>query len=226
MVLAAALLLFFLLLFAPQWWAARTLRHYGRERPEIPGTGGELARHLLDRHGLDSVMVETAGEGGDHYDPEHRCVRLSPAVLTGKSLTAIAVAAHETGHALQHAQAWTPLRLRQGLIRLVQLSEKSGAVLLIALPFMTLLTRAPGIGAVLLLLGLGSLALPVLVHLITLPVELDASRRALAMLASGYVPEAELPALRRILNACALTYLAASLATLLNFWRWIRILRR
>jgi len=226
MILAIALILIVIVLLAPQWWASHTLKRYARERPEIPGTGGELARHLLDRHGLGSVTVEATTTGGDHYDPEKRSIHLSPMVLSGKSLTAIAVAAHETGHALQHAQAWPPLLLRQGLIRLVQLSEKAGAVLLITLPFMTMLTRAPGIGAILLILGLASLALPVLVHLVTLPVEVDASRRALAILASGYVPQRELPALRRILRACALTYLAASLATLLNFWRWIRILRR
>jgi Zn-dependent membrane protease YugP len=86
----------------PQLWVRRTLAKHGTERPDLPGTGGELARHLLDRHGLTDVKVD-ATQTGDHYNPETRTVHLSDPHLAGRSLSAVAVAAHEVGHAIQHA---------------------------------------------------------------------------------------------------------------------------
>ena len=154
-------------------------------------------------------------------------MRLSEAVYDGKSLTAVAVAAHEVGHAIQDELNYAPLKLRSRLVGLASVSERIGAMILVALPFITALTRIPAAGALMLVAGLAILLVPVIVHLITLPVEFDASfKRALPILALGYVPDEEMPAARRILTACALTYVAASLAALLNFWRWIYFLRR
>ena len=145
----------------------------------------------------------------------------------GKSLTAVVVAAHEVGHAIQDRLGYVPLKLRTRLVGLAALSERVGAIILVALPFITVLTRIPATGAVMLIIGLAILLVPVVVHLITLPVEFDASfKRALPILALGYVPDEEMPAARRILTACALTYIAASLSAILNFWRWIYFLRR
>ena len=212
--------------FGPQLWARYVLKRYGRQRDEIPGTGAELARHLLENAKLDAVSVERV-PAGDHYDPITKTVRLSEPIHDGKSLTAVVVAAHEVGHAIQDHIDYPMLRLRTRLVSLAAVAERIGAILLIALPFITALTRVPAAGALMLVVGLGVLLVPVIVHFVTLPVEFDASfNRALPILDMGYVPAAEMPAARRILTACALTYVAASLATLLNFWRWIRILRR
>ncbi|TDJ60533.1 MAG: zinc metallopeptidase [Proteobacteria bacterium] len=212
--------------FGPQLWAKHILKRHSRHRDEIPGTGGEFAVHLIENSKLDGVTVEKVSQG-DHYDPIEKVVRLSEAVYDGKSLTAVVVAAHEVGHAIQDKFDYAPLKFRTRLVRLSAVSERFGAIILIALPFMTALTRMPATGALMLVLGLSVLLIPVAVHLVTLPVEFDASfRRALPILALGYVPHDELPAARRILTACALTYVAASLAAVLNFWRWIYFLRR
>ena len=91
--------------FGPSLWVRAVVRHYGKERPEIPGTGAELAKHLVEKIGLDGVQIEMTEPGSDHYSPAERMVRLSPAVHDGKSLSAIAIAAHEVGHAVQHQSA-------------------------------------------------------------------------------------------------------------------------
>ena len=108
--------LFIALIFGPQFWIKWVMEKHAREQPEFPGTGGELARHLLDKAGLEDVKLERI-DGGDHYAPEERTVRLSQRNFDGKSVTAVAVAAHEVGHALQHQDNYAPLMLRQRLAR-------------------------------------------------------------------------------------------------------------
>jgi Zn-dependent membrane protease YugP len=213
------------IVFGPQLWAKHVLRTYSVHREDIPGSGGELARHLLAGAALDDVVVEET-ELGDHYDPNAKAVRLSKSVMDGKSLTAIATAAHEVGHAIQDHIGYGPLRLRSRLVNIGAVAERIGSTVLVALPFVIMLSPGP-LGPIMLVVGLAVLAIPVLIHAVTLPVEFDASfRRALPILAMGYVPEGELRAARRILLACALTYVAQALVTLLNFCRWIAILRR
>ncbi len=226
MIYLSVIAIIIVIVFVPQFWVKHVLKKYSQHREEIPGTGGELARHLLDRFDLEEVGVETTEEG-DHYDPRARVVRLSPEIMNGKSMTAVTVAAHEVGHALQHQSGYAPLLMRNRLAGFVMVAEKVGSGLLVALPIITAITKVPAIGLLMFLAGFSILGLPVMLHLLTLPVELDASyKRALPLLESGYVPEREMPAARRILTACALTYVSASLATLLNLWRWISILRR
>jgi Zn-dependent membrane protease YugP len=224
LILAVLLLL---VLFGPQWWAASVLRRHSKPRPDYPGSGGEFARHLLSQFQLDSVKVEGT-ELGDHYDPEARVVRLTPDKLNGKSLTAITVAAHEVGHAIQHHLGYGPLAWRSRLVRLAQTAEKTGSGVLMVLPVVALLTRSPAAGLVTFVVGLGSMAVSTIVHLVTLPVEWDASfGRAMPLLQAGrYLDSQDEKAARRILQACALTYLASSLASLLNVWRWFRLWRR
>jgi Zn-dependent membrane protease YugP len=224
------LLLFLLVLaiiFLPQLWVQQVLARHNRE-PErnFPGTGGELARHLLQRFGLEDVRVETT-EAGDHYDPQARCVRLTPDKFDGRTLTAITVAAHECGHALQHAAGETLFLLRTRLAVSAVWAARLGSFLIFAAPMLALLSRAPSPGLVSVLGGFLVLGFGVVVQLVTLPVELDASfRKALPVLESGYLEPQQVPAARRILRAAALTYVAASLASLLNFWRWMAVLRR
>ncbi|MGF1547581.1 MAG: zinc metallopeptidase [Thiotrichales bacterium] len=220
-------LLLALLVFAPQWWARYTFRRYATPRPNITGTGGELARHLLDRFGMAEVKVETTQPGGDHYDPRTRTVRLSPDNHDQRSLTAVAVAAHEVGHAIQHHLDDPRLALRTRMVTLAQSAQQLGAAAMVVLPFAVAITRAPGLGVLMFLLGLFSMGMATVVHFITLPVEVDASfNKALPILREGYIGPEDEVAVRRILRAAAYTYVAASLASLLNIGRWIAMLRR
>lgn len=219
-------LLVFCVVFGPQWWAKYVLRKYSSERPDFPGTGGELAQHFIERFGIEGVTVEKT-DAGDHYNPTSRVVALSPDVFAGKSLTAVTVATHEVGHAIQHHINYQPLMWRTRLVRSTWVLEKLGSFLLVAMPFVAILTRIPSVGILMFVAGVLTLGTGVIVHLITLPVEFDASfKRALPLLEQGYVGKRDQQAARKILLACALTYVSASLAGLLNLWRWIAILRR
>ncbi|MEO5342963.1 MAG: zinc metallopeptidase [Gammaproteobacteria bacterium SHHR-1] len=217
-----------LLILGPQLWVRWVLNRYNqRPEPNFPGSGGELARHLLGRFQLDQVAVEVT-DRGDHYDPASKAVRLSADNLSGRTLTAIATAAHEVGHALQDAAGYTPFRLRQRLVTLALLAQQLGSFMLFIAPLLAVLSRAPVVG---LLTALGALLVMtanLAVHLLTLPVELNASfQRALPMLLQGnYISPQQEPAVRSILRACALSYVAAAAANLLNFWYWMRLLRR
>lgn len=221
------LLLILALVFGPQWWAQWTFRRYSRERNDIPGSGAELAHHLLHKMNIQDVTVEQTDKG-DHYDPDQRVVRLSPDNHNGHSLTAIAVAAHEVGHAIQHHRQEKLLETRTRLIRSAQNAQRLGAVLMFATPLLTALTHVPQSGLLLVLAGLISMGMATLIHLVTLPVEWDASfNKALPLLTHGrYISQRDEKAVRQILRAAASTYLAASLASLLNLARWLTFLRR
>ena len=228
MVIVALLALTILLvvLLGPQWWVRHVLERHGVERPDLPGTGGELARHLLDAAGLHGVKVELTGDG-DHYDPEGLAVRLLPQHHDGRSVAAVAVAAHEVSHALQHARGERAFALRFGLVKkLVWVDRVASGILLLA-PVVFLLVKAPVLVALQIVAGLLLLGIRVVVHIVTLPVELDASfTKALPVIARGrYLAVPDLPAARSVLLAAALTYVAAALATLLDVARWFRILR-
>lgn len=216
-----------LLIFAPQWWVQRVLAQYHREdEPNFPGSGGELARHLLDRFGLQDVKVELT-DSGDHYDPMARAVRLTPDKLDGRTLTAITVAAHECGHALQHAVEQPSFMWRTRLAVAAMWAGRIGSMLLFAAPLLVLATRMPAPGLVTALGAFLVMGFGVVVQLITLPVELDASfNKAMPLLRDGYLEDHQVRGAQRILQAAAWTYVAASLAGLLNFWRWLAVLRR
>jgi Zn-dependent membrane protease YugP len=213
----------------PGFWVRQVLRKYSQpaDRYRQQGTGAELARHLLDRFNLPDVGVEET-QAGDHYDPQARRVRLSAANYRGHSLTAITVAAHEVGHAIQHARGEVLFDYRQRLVRAAMTGERIGGLLLLAAPIVLVITRVPQAGLLVLLIAVGSMAVGTLVHLVTLPVELDASfNKALPILREGdYLHDGDLPHARRILKAAALTYVAGSLASLLNLGRWLMVLRR
>lgn len=220
-------LLLFLLLFGPQYWARYTFRKYAKPLDRIEGTGGELARHLLDRFDMQDVGVEKTQPGGDHYDPETRMVRLSPDNYDQKSLTAVAVAAHEVGHAIQHHRNESKLAWRTRLIKATQKAQRIGAGAMLVFPMVMIVTRAPSAGLIMLLIGLLSMGSAAVVHLVTLPVELDASfGKAMPILKEGYISEQDEAAVNKVLKAAAWTYVAASLASLLNVGRWVALLRR
>jgi len=228
MLLAAILIISVIVFFGPQLWAGYILKRYSTQIDEFPGTGGELAIHLVEKFQLPDINVEKSEQQSDHYDPEHKAIRLAENIHDGKSMTAIVVSAHEVGHAIQHATGYRPFFLRWHLAKFIRYTEKFASILLVVFPVAALLTRSPAVGVLMFLVGAGTLLLPVIFHLITLPVELDASfNRALPILAAGkYIPESGIPVAKQILRAAALTYVAASLASVFNFYRWIAILRR
>ncbi|VAW50048.1 probable metal-dependent peptidase [hydrothermal vent metagenome] len=216
-----------IVIFGPQLWAKRTFKKYSAELSDIPGTGGELARHLIERYKLTGVLVEET-DHGDHYDPEAKTVRLSPANFNGKSLTAVAVAAHEVGHAIQDKQNSPLLENRSKWLELAQLTDKLASLVMVVMPFLALFSKSPMLTGLIILLAVGSMLVTTIVHLITLPVELDASfKKALPILKQGeYIQPEQERAVKSILTAAAYTYVAASLASMLNLARWFAIFRR
>ena len=215
------------IVFLPGIWVQHVLSKYAEPAERYAGNGAQLARFLLDKQGMQSVKVEETKDG-DHYDPNAKAVRLTPDKYSGHSLTAITVAAHEVGHAIQDNEGYKPLRYRSHLVKATQKFEKLGAAILMISPFMAAITRVPGIGILMFLGGLMTLGTSTLVHLVTLPTEFDASfNRALPLLEKENVlKKADKRHARRLLKAAAFTYVSASLMSLLNIARWFAILRR
>ncbi len=178
-------------------------------------TGADAARRILDSHGLQHVGIEhIRGHLTDHYDPRANVIRLSDAVYGSVSAAAIGVAAHEAGHAVQHAEGYFPLRVRAAAIP----ATRFGSMLSIPLFFIGLILASPA----LLLIGIGLYSLVAFFQLITLPVEFNASSRAIRVLrSSGMLSEEELSASKKVLTAAALTYVAALLTSLLTLLRLV-----
>ena len=210
----------------PQIWVRNVIARHSADRPDIPGTGGQFARHLLDEMKLHHVKVEETNLG-DHYDPEAKAIRLLPQNMNGRSLAAVVIAAHETGHAMQDATGYQPLQARTRLAKQAVRIQKVGAIVMLAAPIMMVLVRTPSILIIEVLAGVLILGLSIVMHAFTLPVEFDASfKRALPVLKEGgYIRETDMPAARQILRAAAFTYVAAAAMSLLDVARWIRILR-
>jgi len=227
MQIIALLLVLLLLIIGPGMWVKRVMSRYSRPADRYGHTGAETARRLLDALQLGEVVVEIS-ESGDHYDPAARAVRLSAGNYQERSLTAVTVAAHEVGHALQDAQGFPPLKWRTRLVQWVGPVEKVGAVLMMATPVIIGVTRLPVAGLLMFLGGLLTLGSSVVIHMLTLPTEFDASfGRAMPLLREQQVLyEVDEPHARRLLKAAAMTYVSASLMSLLNVARWIAILRR
>ncbi len=215
------------LLIGPGIWVKAVMRRYAKPEDRYEQTGAEVARNLLEANGLQDVSVETS-TGGDHYDPIDRAVRLMPDHLERRSLAAVTIAAHEVGHAVQDATGFAPLKWRTRLVRWLGPVEKIGAGILMATPLILIITRHPLTGLLTVAGGFLALASGVVIHLITLPTEFDASfRRALPMLEEhGLLYRDDAPHARKLLRAAALTYVSASLMSLLNIARWWAILRR
>lgn len=226
-----AILLILLAVFAaiallPQWWVKSVIDRHSEERADFPGTGGEFARHLLDEMNLHHVLVEET-QDGDHYDPTTKTLRLLPQHLNGRSLSAVVIAAHEVGHAMQDATGYAPLTHRTRMALQAHRVEKVGFAIMLLAPVMMIFSKAPILLVLQLLAGMAVLSFTILMHALTLPVEFDASfKRALPVLkAGGYLKEKDMKSAREILRAAAYTYVAAAAMSLLDVARWIRILR-
>lgn len=183
-------------------------------------TGAQAARIILDRNGLYNVSIEhISGNLSDHYDPRANVVRLSDSTYNSTSVAAVGVAAHECGHAIQHAENYSPVKLRMGLVRITNTASSVSYFLVLA----GFLFEISG----LIFLGAGFFAVVALFQLVTLPVEFDASRRAMAILSSGVLyDEKEVSGARKVLTAAALTYVAALVTSILYLLRLILMARR
>jgi Zn-dependent membrane protease YugP len=190
-------------------------------------TGAQAAREILDSHSLYDVRIEEApgGQLSDHYDPRSRVLRLSPEVGRVSSVAAIGVAAHEAGHAIQHANNYFPLQFRSALVPAVSFGSQLAPLIIIGGILLQALFRLVQFGAIVAWFGVLVYGLIALFSLITLPVELDASARAKKLLYQyNIVDQRELGGVSSVLNAAALTYVAAALAALGQLAYWILIL--
>lgn len=214
--------------YLPSLWVRWVMHRHSTEIEDMPGTGAELATHLLEQFDMSEHIVEETTPNSDHYDPSAKAVRLSPANFSGKSLTAIAVAAHEVGHALQHHRDEEIFKLRNRYLPTAKRLERIGIMLLYLLPMIGFLIKAPAAVFALIALSLVMQLAGALSYLIVLPEEMDASfNKALPILTKGnYIRSHHEKAVRAVLKAAALTYFAAALANVLNIGRWLMVLIR
>lgn len=185
-------------------------------------TGAQIAQRILDVQGVRGVTIEAVdGFLSDHYDPTARALRLSPDVYSGRSVSAAGVAAHEVGHALQHAEGYRWLTLRSAIVPVVTFAAPV-ANLSLGFGFL-LLQAAPVLGMIVLYVGVAAYAALLFFQLVTLPVEFDASRRALvAIERGGLAVRTEVDGAREVLGAAALTYVAAAVSSALTllYYLW------
>ena len=204
---------FFILPMILVAWAQMRVRSAFNKYSQVASaarlSGAETARRILRQQGIYDVSVEeTSGMLSDHYDPRAKAVRLSSDNFHGHHLAGLAVAAHEVGHAIQHARGYVPLNLRHAILPVANLGSTLGFPLILAGMFF----EAAG----LMDLGIMFFAGAVLFQIVTLPVEFNASSRAMAILSQGYLAGDEMRSARRVLNAAAMTYVAAAATAVLN----------
>lgn len=202
-------------------WAQRrvttTFEHYSQVTTSRGYSGAEIAQAILRAEGISGVRIEpTEGFLSDHYDPSDRTLRLSPQVYSGRSVAAAGVAAHEVGHAIQHARAYAPLTMRSGLVPLLSITSRMAGPAIGVGFMLAAFTHSP-LASTVVLVGIGLFAFSVLFQLVTLPVEIDASRRALAAIEGGrLLSPQEHEGAQEVLTAAAMTYIAAAVASLLQ----------
>lgn len=215
-----------LLVYGPFIWVRYVLWRYAKPLDGMPGTGGELAEHLVAKYELQGVHVVKGAKGEDFYSPAEKKISLSPDYYSGKSLTAVAVAAHEVGHAIQFCREEPVSRLRDRFLGPAFKLKRVSGYFLMALPVVMFLSRSPAAMIGVAALAIAAMLLSVLMYVAILPEEYDASfNKALPILSNGYLPESAIPGVRSVLRACAMTYVAGALADVLSLWRWVRYLR-
>lgn len=206
-----------ILVFWAQYRVKATFEEWSKRPTRSGVTAAQVARDILDRYQLSDVQVEyVQGHLTDHYDPRSKVVRLSSATYNSSSIAAIGVAAHEVGHAIQHDQAYLPLQMRNLIFPVARIGDMAG-------PFLVIIGLLFGAGGLWLMdLGILLFSLAVLFYVITLPVEFNASSRAVEILdGGGYMTREEVIGTKKVLNAAALTYVAAAAASLSQLIRLI-----
>ncbi len=197
-----------------------TFNKYSKVRTLHNLTASQAARMILDQNGLYNVRVESiSGKLTDHFDPRSNVIRLSDSVRDSTSVAAVGVAAHEAGHAVQYAQGYIPIKVRNAIVPVANIGCQYG-------PFLIILGLVLGymgnFSYFLMELGIWFFAASVLFQLITLPVEFNASNRAIKILgSSGYLESDEIPAVKKVLGSAAMTYVAAAAVAVANLLRFI-----
>jgi len=216
LIMIAALILGFI----TQGYVNRAYRRWSQVQLATGRTGAQVARAMLDSEGLNSVGIEVVpGNLTDHYDPKANVLRLSEGVYSGATVAAAGVAAHEAGHAVQHARGFVAARIRMALVPAASIGSQ-GAWVLIMLGLVLGVTGLAWLGVI-------AFSLAVLFQVVTLPVEFDASRRALAALSTtGMLPEQQVAGARNVLTAAALTYIAAALISIMQLLYWVGVVGR
>lgn len=200
-----------------QYRVSSTFKRFSQVRSSRGYTGSQAAGVLLGRNGLNNVRVEPVGGSlSDHYDPRDHTLRLSEPVYASSSIAAIGVAAHEVGHAIQHSQRYGPLEFRHSMVPVTNFASGASWVVIMLGFFLA--------SANLILIGIILFSVVVLFHLVTLPVEFNASRRAVVQLGeAGLISEAEAPMVKKVLGAAALTYVAATLSSIMSLLYYVMI---
>lgn len=211
-----------ILAFWAQASVHRNMARFSKVAVRKGQTGAQVAQALLEKAGIYDVPVEMINaNGGDHYDPRCRTIRLSAHNFQSSSVTAVAVAAHEAGHAIQHSESYVPLAFRSGIFPVVRFTSFL-AVPLIFLGF--LLATMGEFSAIFIDIGIIFFTFTVVFHLITLPVEFNASRRAMELLEVGrYLDDDELGGAKKVLRAAAMTYVAAAAVSVMQLLRLLLI---
>lgn len=194
--------------FSVQGYCKHNLRKYENEASSLNITGLQAAQFMLNRHGVTGVSIYAGQEGADHFDPRDNSISLSPSVYYGRSITAIATACHEVGHACQKAQGYSFFNFRSALVPVVNFTQSTWMFILIAGVFLNMIGLVD--------LAILFYAFAVLFQIVTLPVELNASHRAQAYITELGVPQFESKGSFKVLRACALTYVAAALISIMN----------
>ena len=212
------------MMFLANMWLKNTFAKYNEQATRTGQTGAQIARNILDRAGLNDVKLEeTPGELSDHYDPGAKTVRLSPNNYHRSSVAAAAVAAHECGHALQHAKGYFPVVIRGAMFPAVKVASQFGPILLMIGIFLGATSElAPAYAWNIALAGVVCYGAAVAFHFVTLPVEFDASARALKVLeGQHYLFDSEMPGARKVLTAAAMTYVVSALYALMELVYWV-----
>ena len=212
------------LMFLPQMWVKNTVARHHEFEASSGLTGAQVAQQILQTNNIYDVTVEMVGGVlSDHYDPGAKAVRLSPDTYQQRSISALAIAAHEVGHAIQHNKGYVPVVIRSQLAPIANLGSQFGPLMImVSLMLGVASGQAPAFSWAIAWLGVFAFGAGTLFHLVTLPVELDASARALTILrGSSYLTDVEMGGAKKVLTAAAMTYVAGALYALMELAYWL-----
>lgn len=223
-----AFIIAILVSFYAQIKVSTTFNKYSRVNTFRGKTAAEAAQMILSSKGLYGVRIERVpGNLTDHYDPRSNVLRLSDAVYSSSSAAAIGVAAHEAGHAIQHAEGYLPIAIRSKLVPVTNFASRMSWIVILLGSLMIVFSGVSDIGYTVVMAGIGLFSVTALFQLVTLPCEFNASRRALDCLReSGWYSDMELSASRKVLTAAAMTYVAALFVTLMQIFRLLAVYGR
>lgn len=223
-----AFIIAILISFYAQIKVSTTFNKYSRVATQSGKSAADVAQMILSSHGLYDVRIErVSGNLTDHYDPRSNVLRLSDSVYSSNSAAAVGVAAHEAGHAIQHAEGYLPIVIRSKLVPITNFASRISWIVILLGALISLFAMASDIGYIIVMIGIGLFSVTAVFQLVTLPCEFNASKRALVCLEkSGWYSGGELAASRKVLSAAAMTYVAALFVTVIQVLRLLSIYGR